>query len=160
MNSNQERELVVIGNLETIFGKYIAGKYRCDKIKFLGFVSGIEKLNSLRYFSNLYFHGHSVGGTNPSLLEAMSSRALICASDNIFNKSILEENGYYFNSSCDISGFINLIRKDEKEEAKLKSNTNKIKTIYSWKKIVNDYHEFFNAISLLNWLFIIAWIRW
>lgn len=150
MNSNQERELVVIGDLKTFFGKSIAWKYRCDKIKFLGFISGIEKLNSLRYFSNIYFHGHSVGGTNPSLLEAMSSRALICASDNIFNKSILEENGYYFNSSGEIAEFINLIRKDKKEESKLNRNTNKIKTIYSWKKTVNDYHEFFNAISLLN----------
>jgi len=147
MNSNKERDLVVIGSLKTIFGESIAEKYRCDKIKFLGFVSGIEKLNSLRYFSNLYFHGHTVGGTNPSLLEAMSSGALICASDNIFNKSILEENGYYFNSSWDIAEFINLITKDKKEEGKIKNNINKIKTIYSWKRIVNDYHEFFNTIS-------------
>jgi hypothetical protein len=150
MNSNQDRELVIVGNLETSFGEYIFNKYKCDNIKFLGFISRIEKLNSLRYFSNIYFHGHSVGGTNPSLLEAMSSTALICAFDNIFNKSILEENGYYFNSSKDISKLINRIIKNEEEDSKLMHNTNKIKTIYSWDKIVNDYHEFFKNIAIKN----------
>ena len=74
-----------------------------NSVKYLGFVSGIENLNSLRNFSNLYFHGHSVGGTNPSLLEAMASNSLICAHDNIFNKSILEKDAYYFTNFEQIS---------------------------------------------------------
>ena len=52
----------------------IKSKYNNERIKYFGFISGIDKLDSLRYFSNLYFHGHSVGGTNPSLLEAMSAK--------------------------------------------------------------------------------------
>ena len=95
INSKKDRDLVIIGSLNTDFGKYVSEKYDDSQIKYLGFVSGIENLNSLRYFSNLYFHGHSVGGTNPSLLEAMASNALICAHENIFNQSILGKNAYY-----------------------------------------------------------------
>jgi glycosyltransferase involved in cell wall biosynthesis len=68
LHSKKERDLVIIGSLETKFGQYLSNKYQDKKIKYLGFVSGLDTLNSLRYFSNLYFHGHSVGGTNPSLL--------------------------------------------------------------------------------------------
>lgn len=56
----------------------------------------------MRYYSNLYFHGHTVGGTNPSLLEAMGSGALICAHDNIFNKAILKDDAFYFKNHKDI----------------------------------------------------------
>ena len=59
-------------------------------------------LNNLRYFSNLYFHGHSVGGTNPSLLEAMASQALVIAHNNDFNKGVLKENAYYFSNPIEV----------------------------------------------------------
>ncbi len=62
----------------------------------MGGIYNINTLNNVRYYSNLYFHGHTVGGTNPSLLEAMSSGALICANDNVFNKYILEKEALYF----------------------------------------------------------------
>ena len=48
------------------------------EVLFLDFITSTDILNSLRHYSNLYFHGHTVGGTNPSLLEAMSSNALVC----------------------------------------------------------------------------------
>ena len=86
--STVNRNFLVVGNTITPLGKKLVDKYQDSRIKFVGFVNGIEKLDSLRYFSNLYFHGHTVGGTNPSLLEAMASNAFICAHDNIFNKAI------------------------------------------------------------------------
>ena len=145
MNSKKERDLVIVGNLQTDFGKYITKKYYDDKIKYLGFVSGIENLNSLRYYSNLYFHGHSVGGTNPSLLEAMASNSLICAHDNIFNKSILNHDAFYFSSSEHVSKLIdrNIKTLDNKFVI---NNLNKIKEFYSWDKIINNYESFFKKI--------------
>ena len=68
--------MIVIGNIENKYGQYIKSKFFDERIVYLGYVSGIEKLNVLRNYSNLYFHGHTVGGTNPSLLEAMSSNSL------------------------------------------------------------------------------------
>jgi len=147
LDSKKERDLVITGNLETKFGKYISEKYNDNSIKYLGFVSGIENLNSLRNFSNLYFHGHSVGGTNPSLLEAMASNSLICAHDNIFNKSILEGDAYYFTSSEQISDLINNKIKVTENEFVI-NNKEKINDLYSWQKIVTDYNSFF--VQILN----------
>ena len=87
---------LVIGNYNTKFGRYLQKCFKNEKrIIFLGGIYDLEMLNNLRYFSNIYFHGHSVGGTNPSLLEAMSSNSFIVAHDNIFNKSILEMMLYF-----------------------------------------------------------------
>ena len=147
LHSKKERDLVIIGSLETKFGQYISNKYQDKKIKYLGFVSGLDTLNSLRYFSNLYFHGHSVGGTNPSLLEAMASNSLICAHDNIFNKSILENDAFYFKNIEQVSGLMDAKIKNKENEL-VNSNQVKIKNFYSWGKIVDDYNRFFKRISL------------
>ena len=145
MQSKKDRDLVIIGSLKTDFGKYVSEKYDDRKITYLGFVSGIKNLNSLRYFSNLYFHGHSVGGTNPSLLEAMASNSLICAHDNIFNKSILEKDAYYFTNFEQISDLMNNKIKANENVFVLK-NKQKINDLYSWEKIVLDYNSFFIKI--------------
>jgi len=145
LHSKKERDLVIVGSLDTKFGKYISAKYNDNSIKYFGFVSGIDELNSLRYFSNLYFHGHSVGGTNPSLLEAMASDSLICAHDNIFNKSILEKDAYYFTNFKQITDLINSKIK-AKENVFVINNKQKINDLYSWGKIVDDYNSFFHKI--------------
>ena len=145
INSKQERNLVVIGSLNTPFGKYISKKYQDQKVIFVGFVTGIEKLDSLRYFSNLYFHGHSVGGTNPSLLEAMASNSLICAHDNIFNKSILTGDAYYFTTSEQISDLMNNKIKVQ-ENIFIINNKEKVNNLYSWNKITDNYNSFFHEI--------------
>ena len=147
LDSKKERDLVIVGSMDTKFGKYISKKYNDNSIKYLGFISGLEKLNSLRNLSNLYFHGHSVGGTNPSLLEAMASNSLICAHDNIFNKSILEGEAYYFTNSEQALGLINNKIKDEENECVI-NNKEKINDFYSWQKIVSDYNSFF--VKILN----------
>ena len=98
--SNTEYDLLIFGTLND-FGKTLQKKYEHNKrIRFMGANYNQEHLNNLRYFSRYYFHGHSVGGTNPSLLEAMASNALIVANDNVFNKSILESAALYFENAC------------------------------------------------------------
>ncbi|MDO5969482.1 DUF1972 domain-containing protein [Flavivirga aquimarina] len=141
--SKSDLPFLVIGkHNENEFGRYLKKKYRNSKnIRFIGGIYDIEELNNLRFFSNLYFHGHSVGGTNPSLLEAMASNALIIASDNIFNKSILKENAYYFSTSDDISKWINNLLKNNNIKL-LKNNKIKIEEEYSWEFIGNEYLSF------------------
>ena len=97
----------------------------------------------------MYFHGHSVGGTNPSLLEAMAAGSRIIAHNNEFNKSILGSESLYFNEIDDLSQII----KNSYEllpmldEFKL-ININKIKTYYKWEYIAKEYeNNFLRAIS-------------
>jgi hypothetical protein len=135
--SNVSRKLVVVGSTKTKIGKKII-KIKDDRLIFLNYVHDIKVLNSLRFFSNLYFHGHTVGGTNPSLLEAMASKALICANDNVFNKSILQDEGLYFSSANDVTLLVENKLKDDYSNFILANNI-KIEKYYTWHKIISEY---------------------
>lgn len=136
----------VVGNTDSRYGKYLRNKYiAVSHIRFADGIYNMADLNNLRYFSNIYFHGHSVGGTNPSLLEAMAAGALICAHDNIFNRSILGDDGYYFTNEKDIVQLLASIHKDD-ESRKLKNNVEKIREHYSWETITEQYLQYFRQI--------------
>lgn len=146
--SSDKTKMIVIGNNKTKFGNYLEEKFAAySNIKFVGAIYNLEHLNNLRYFSNLYFHGHSVGGTNPSLLEAMASEALIIANDNIFNKAILEENAFYFSDKEDVK---NLILKTKKIDNLriVQNNIDKIKDQFNWDLINDKYLQLFKEVLL------------
>lgn len=136
---------LVIGNHDSNkFGTFLKRKYKDSvHIRFVGGVYNLEHLNNLRYYSNLYFHGHSVGGTNPSLLEAMASKALIVAHDNEFNSSILETDAFYFSSIDEVKGYIETNKKDQHSEL-IQNCYEKIAQRYSWELINKMYLDFFN----------------
>lgn len=141
VKSNSDQTFLIIGKHETKFGNYLKEKFQnYDSIRFLGGIYNIEHLNNLRYWSNLYFHGHSVGGTNPSLLEAMASNCLIIANDNIFNKSILRDNAFYFFDTNDIAERM-ILRKEEHLKL-IQNNMDSIENEFNWKLINQKYEEF------------------
>lgn len=138
---------LVTGNHQNEFGRYLVEKFKAEKrIRFLGPNYDIEALNNLRYYSNIYFHGHSVGGTNPSLLEAMASNALICAHQNEFNRSILGADAFYFINAGDITELINSNVNKEHASDFLRHNLRKVKELYLWPKIIKDYDDYFTSL--------------
>lgn len=137
-------DFIVVGNTHNKFGRYLVNKFSGDpRIRFIGSVFNQEHISNLIYHSNLYFHGHSVGGTNPSLLEAMGCQALIIAQDNVFNKAVLESNGYYFNTPEDVQQYADRLVKNETCTGILTANTRKIEQLYSWGSIIDSYESFF-----------------
>jgi len=141
VKSNSKCAFLVIGKHNTKFGEYLKRKYADNEnIRFLGGIYNQNHLDNLRYYSNLYFHGHSVGGTNPSLLEAMASNSLIAAHDNIFNRSILNNDAFFFKDSVGVKTILN--QKTHNTESILEANSKKILTLYSWSKINKDYERF------------------
>jgi len=138
-----DRPLILIGNFQNKYGEYLKRTYESSKALFLGPIYNLPLLNNLRYFSHFYFHGHSVGGTNPSLLEAMAASSLIVAHDNIFNKSVLGEDAFYFNSPAEIMHIVEAIT--EKEDCKnfLDNNQQKIRECYSWEHITDQLEKYF-----------------
>ncbi|WP_452230596.1 DUF1972 domain-containing protein [Lacinutrix sp. MEBiC02404] len=136
---NEDTFLVVGKHDANEFGEYLKKKYINHKnIRFIGGVYNLEHLNNLRHFSNLYFHGHSVGGTNPSLLEAMASTTLIIANDNIFNKAILNDDAFYFTTKEEVAKCIETIKKED-YQFKIINNFKKIEETFNWNKINNEY---------------------
>lgn len=143
-NSSSSYKFLVIGNYKNKFGKRLKHKYKDDKrILFCGAVYNDKHVHNLRRFADLYFHGHSVGGTNPSLLEAMASQALIVAHDNPFNKAILGNNAYYFSTAGDVTQLINGFTANTKDNEMIARNLSVIKNEYSWEKIISEYEGFF-----------------
>jgi glycosyltransferase involved in cell wall biosynthesis len=141
---------LVIGKHETKFGEYLKNKFaQHANIRFLGGIYDINILNNLRHYSNLYFHGHTVGGTNPSLLEAMASQGLICAHNNIFNQSILDADAFYFENSNQVCQLIETISKKEHTRM-ITANNKKIETLYSWPVIIDQYLAHFKEIVQNN----------
>jgi glycosyltransferase involved in cell wall biosynthesis len=142
-NSNSEKKFIVIGNYNNPYGKGVHKKYCSDeRIHFAGPVFDAEITNTLRAFCKLYFHGHSVGGTNPSLLEAMANGAIIVAHDNEFNRAVLKEDAYFFKTAADVLQIV-IKTNGEKESAQMvENNFVKIEEQYNWPHIVNMYEEY------------------
>lgn len=147
--ADTDRPFLVIGNHETAYGDYLKNKFsNYQQIQFIGGIYNIEVLNNLRYYSNIYFHGHTVGGTNPSLLEAMSSNSLICANDNSFNKYILGKEAIYFQDAKDVAKHLASVKYDnELYQNMLKENSEKITNLYDWELITDQYAEHFKSID-------------
>ncbi len=146
VQSGNKRPFLVVGKHETSFGAYLKNKFKdTATIRFVGGIYDINILNNLRHYSNVYFHGHSVGGTNPSLLEAMASQALICANNNAFNATILGDDAFYFSSVAEVVAVLNTVSKQQNQE-KIETNVHKISTIYAWDIIIDQYLSHFREI--------------
>ncbi|WP_165021092.1 DUF1972 domain-containing protein [Dysgonomonas sp. ZJ279] len=144
-----DKPLIVVGKTDTPHGKYLVEQYKDQiKIKFIGGVYDFKKINSIRYFSSVYFHGHSVGGTNPSLLEAMASNCFILAHDNIFNRSVLKTDALYFEDENSVTQLLNNIdiNNSSYRATFIENNLNRIRCGYSWEKLVDDHEQYFIRI--------------
>jgi glycosyltransferase involved in cell wall biosynthesis len=141
--TDTDKIMLIVGNIDTAFGKYLTGKFKNNlNVVFAGPVYDSKKLSALKSYCRLYFHGHSCGGTNPSLLEAMASGALICAHDNPFNKAVLGEDAFYFKSEDDIRILLEGIADRTTEGTMTTNNLAKIKAYYNWPRIVSEYERF------------------
>lgn len=141
--SSSAKKFLVIGNTANKFGRKMTRKFSGDpRILFAGPVYNPVKTHSLKYYSSVYFHGHSAGGTNPSLLEAMSSRALIAAHNNPFNQEVLRQNGLYFASVNDIKNILHEAPGKELKEKMISNNLDTIRQRFSWEKVIDEYESF------------------
>lgn len=143
------KPFLVVGKHLTKYGEYLKEKYKAvPNIRFIGGVYDINKLNNLRHYSNIYFHGHTVGGTNPSLLEAMASDSLICANDNPFNRYILNDDAIYFKTAADVAEHLkNVVHTDTMCKNMINANRDKITNIYAWDIIIDQYANHFKEIE-------------
>lgn len=154
MRSNSEKDLVIVTNVEknTFFNNLKEStEFESDKrIKFVGTVYNQNLLKKIRENAYGYLHGHSVGGTNPSLLEALASTRLNLLYNVGFNKEVAESSALYWNKETEnLSSLIDSTdRLEEKEINELDElSTSRISDNYSWNKIVNDYEKLFKKVN-------------
>lgn len=142
--SELEIPFLVIGNTSNAYGQKLLAEFKNENIRFLGSIYNQEDLNNLRYYSRMYFHGHSVGGTNPSLVEAMASSSLIAAHNNPFNRGVLGEHAYYFDNEEDVADLMKNLGGLNSEF--IQGNLEKIRGIYSKQSINENYEALFKRL--------------
>jgi glycosyltransferase involved in cell wall biosynthesis len=131
----------VVGNIQTPFARKLVSKFsHDDRVRFAGSSFNPVSVHTLRKYCRMYFHGHSVGGTNPSLLEAMASGAAICAHDNPFNRTILGKDALYFRTADEIA----LICATPVDSGRMVANNKKkIADHYNWDAVTDAYEQLF-----------------
>ena len=150
VKSNTKKDLVIITNVEkNKFYEELKQKTNFDKdkrIKFVGTVYDAELLKQIRKNAYGYLHGHEVGGTNPSLLEALATTNLNLLLGVSFNKEVADNTAMYWNKEeNNLSNLINTAEtlKNEEIEQYGKKAKERIKEEYSWQKIVSNYENIF-----------------
>lgn len=148
MKSNTKRDFVLITNIEqNKFYESLKERTNFDKdkrIKFVGTVYNQELLRKIRENAYGYIHGHEVGGTNPSLLEALATTDLNLLLDVGFNKEVGQDGAIYWNKKeGNLSSLINELDNISTIEMENYSNKAKkrIKEEYSWDKIIEKYEK-------------------
>ncbi len=114
---------------------------RHPNVTALGHVSDDELLHSLWAHCGAYFHGHSVGGTNPALVQAMASGAPVVARDTVFNREVLDDAAIFVESTADaISTGIRTMMTDPGLASRLSEKAeSRAVTHYSWSTICDKY---------------------
>jgi len=149
MRSQSKRDFAIITNVNDKFLDELEEKlhFRSDKrIKFVGTVYNQELLMKIRENAYGYFHGHEVGGTNPSLLEALGSTELNLLLGVDFNREVAEDAAVYWSKKD--GNLADLIDKsdrlsDEKIMSMGEKAKRRIAEAYSWQFVSDRYAEEF-----------------
>jgi glycosyltransferase involved in cell wall biosynthesis len=141
--SGSRRTLVIVGNhlTQTAYVKQITS-VAGEGVLFVGGIYDPAVLQSIRFYARAYLHGHSVGGTNPSLLEAMACRNLVIAHDNPFNREVLDDCGMFFSTPKELSTIIRMLEEDHDRFARIRDSAlRRVTESYNWDRVADQYCE-------------------
>jgi rhamnosyltransferase len=140
-----DKQLIIVGNfLDSHYRSEIdalISRYRgYDRVTFVGAIYEKDALNMLRQNCFAYLHGHSAGGTNPSLLEAMIAQNVILAHDNPYNREVCDLFALFFNDAIALGTHIRWLEAhpDACQELRIGAFT-RAKNDYSWSRVVQRY---------------------
>jgi len=143
--------VVIVGNagyggeLDNTAGELAAAH---PSVSWLGHVSNDSLLLALWQHAGVYFHGHSVGGTNPALVQAMAAGAPVLARDTIYNREVLGPTGHFVAAEpAAISRTIlEMMDSGVALEESSRTNFERAKEHYSWTRVCNDYESALRAL--------------
>ena len=150
MKSDTKKDLVIISGYQTTpLHDLLVNEYKIEddpRIKLVGTLYDEQLLKKIRENAYAYIHGHSVGGTNPSLLEALGRTDVNLVYDVSFNKEVAKDGAIYWNEEYAL--LRNLIKRcdeatiDKRYELGLQAKA-RIEGSYTWEHITDQYEELF-----------------
>jgi glycosyltransferase involved in cell wall biosynthesis len=150
LESGSKRKLLIAGgaNYDSPFHARLR-ELSGDSIILAGHIDDQDVIRELHCNCFAYLHGHSVGGTNPSLLKAMGFGNCILALDTVFNREVLADGGLFF--PRDASVLAQMIRDIESEQTKVaelrRMGPERIRANYTWEKIAGQYSDLFVEVA-------------
>ncbi|GDY36226.1 hypothetical protein ACINB_21180 [Acidovorax sp. NB1] len=114
-----------------------------ERVRFVGGIYDVAQLQSLRVHAACYLHGHSVGGTNPSLLEALACGNWVIAHDNEFNSEVARDAADYFRTSQQLAACLQdwFHRTHEERQKRAERARQVVQSFYDWEQITDAYES-------------------
>jgi glycosyltransferase involved in cell wall biosynthesis len=138
---SRDHKLVVLGKFfpENKYHQKVLHAASADVI-FLGAIYEAKKVAALRYFARFYVHGHQVGGTNPSLVEALGAGCAVIAHNNQFNQWVVNDGAFYFSSVSHLAEFFDTdYLNDDFVAAKKVNAKTQFTERFKWHDILAQY---------------------
>lgn len=146
--SRRGYKLVVLGRYEPKTNPYHARVIAAasDEVIFAGPMYDPARLAALRFFARLYIHGHTVGGTNPALVEALGAGAPVLAHDNRFNRWVAGDEARYFGNAQDCDDQLTVLLDDGPLLARMSAASRaRHAEAFTWERILAEYESLLRA---------------
>lgn len=136
-------KLAVLGNLDPSNAYHQAVRAAAgSEVKFMGAIYDKPVVQALRYHCLAYVHGHQVGGTNPSLVEALGAGNAVIAHDNRFNRWVAGGGAVYF---ADENAFdqqlTSMLASPQRLSALREASKERFEREFTWEEILRRYEE-------------------
>ncbi|WP_407277701.1 DUF1972 domain-containing protein [Aromatoleum evansii] len=137
-------DLVVLGNYDAAGNAYhrAVREAASEEVKFVGAIYEKPVVRALRFHSLAYVHGHQVGGTNPSLVEALGAGNAVIAHDNRFNRWVAGEGAAYFAGADEFGERLDaLLGAEERLGAMRAASRARFAEAFTWDRILGEYER-------------------
>ena len=144
-------KLLVLGDYTSNNNYYQRSVLRSagEEVLFPGAIYDRNILRSLRYYAMLYLHGHTVGGTNPALVEALGAGCATLAHDNIFNRWVAGTGAAYFTNVMDCDGKLSeLIASPQLLHEMRTASRMRFVESFRWEDVLSQYEHLLESLAL------------
>ncbi|MCY1440160.1 hypothetical protein D9M71_564220 [compost metagenome] len=140
----RNHKLVVLGNFSpesNAFHRQVM-EAASEEVIFLGAIYETSIVQALRFFSRFYLHGHRVGGTNPSLVEALGAGCAVIAHDNHFNRWVAGPGAAYFENESACARLFDTLLSDDAAVERMKARSReRFNERFTWDQVLKVYEE-------------------
>lgn len=137
-------KLVVLGNFNperNAFHKQVMSA-ASEEVIFPGAIYEAPVVQALRFYSRFYLHGHRVGGTNPSLVEALGAGCAVIAHDNHFNRWVAGPEAAYFKDAAECASLFDRLLADDVALVRMKTASRaRFYERFTWERVLSEYEE-------------------
>lgn len=143
-SKQRTHKLLVLGNFNPDHNAFHSAVMRVasEEVIFPGAIYEAPVVQALRFYCRFYLHGHRVGGTNPSLVEAMGAGCAVIAHDNHFNRWVAGPEAAYFKDEAECASLFDRLLADEAAIQRMKAASRaRFYERFTWDQVLSEYEE-------------------